>query len=150
MHLSSVILGACLLAIGAKADPVKGTIFYGVSRFQTPPSVKTTGGDPQKRKKPQTDNHQKCDKQTNMCVMINTLRPDTNWSLPCKYLCHEDGADCWYATDRTVSGVRWPPSTDMVSCSNNNMPQGHKRPLIFPDPESFRPYFEPLKNFPDL
>ncbi|KAE9580717.1 hypothetical protein CGCF415_v011758 [Colletotrichum fructicola] len=121
MHLSSVIIGACLLAIGANADPVKGTIFYG-----------------------------KCDKQTNMCVMINTLRPDTNWSLPCKYLCHVDGADCWYATDRTVSGVRWPPSTDMVSCSNNNMPQGHKRPLIFPDPESFRPFFKPLENFPDF
>ncbi|KAI8295300.1 hypothetical protein K4K59_004741 [Colletotrichum sp. SAR11_240] len=93
MHLSSVIIGACLLAIGANADPVKGTIFYG---------------------------------------------------------CHEDGADCWYATDRTVSGVRYPPSTDMVSCSNNNMPQGHKRPLILPDPESFRPFFKPLENFPDF
>ncbi|KAI8269271.1 hypothetical protein K4K58_002383 [Colletotrichum sp. SAR11_239] len=121
MHLSSVIIGACLLAIGANADPVKGTIFYG-----------------------------KCDKETNMCVMINSLRPDTNWSLPCKYLCHVDGADCWYATDRTVSGVRWPPSTDMVSCSNNNMPQGHKRPLIFPDHESFRQYFKPLENFGDF
>lgn len=74
--------------------------------------------------------------------IANTPHPKTQ--------CHEDGADCWYATDRTVSGVRWPPSTDMVSCSNNNMPQGDRRPLHFPDPESFRPYFKPLENFPDL
>ncbi|KAK2776664.1 hypothetical protein CKAH01_12314 [Colletotrichum kahawae] len=77
MHLSSMILGACLLAIGADAQAVSGRIYWG-----------------------------RCDKKTNTCRIINELRPELTFSVPCGSICTVHNAVCRWDTEKTWGGHR--------------------------------------------